>query len=73
MWDRLRFSPALRAEIEALVGASRSLRRDRELAFYGSEDLLPTAFYKLDDAEEARRQGHHVVAVCEAALRDTGK
>jgi HEPN domain-containing protein len=65
-----RFSPTLRAELDALVGASRSLRRDRELAFYGSEDLLPTAFYTLEDAEEARRQSHHVVTVCEAALRE---
>ena len=32
---------------------SRSLRRDREMAFYGSEDLTPSDFYREEDAKEA--------------------
>ncbi len=31
----------------------RSLRRDRELAFYGSEDLTPSDFYTREDAAAA--------------------
>ena len=33
---------------------SRELRRDRELAFYGAEDLTPSGFYSKADATKAR-------------------
>lgn len=50
--DRL---PAdLLAEVEWLADTSRHLRRDRELAFYGAEDLTPSGFYSKADAAEAR-------------------
>jgi HEPN domain-containing protein len=39
---------------ERLAAISRDLRRDRELAFYGAEDLTPSAFYSKDDAVRAR-------------------
>ena len=45
---------ALTAEMDALVRISRELRRDRELAFYGAEDLTPSGFYSKDDATRAR-------------------
>lgn len=32
---------------------SKSLRRDRELAFYGGEDLTPLSFYSENDAKSA--------------------
>jgi len=41
--------------------ASRTLRRDRELAFYGAEDFTPSAFYKRDDAVVARDAARMVV------------
>jgi HEPN domain-containing protein len=44
------------AQLEELVKISRSLRRDRELAFYGSEDLTPSEFYKEEDAATALTQ-----------------
>jgi HEPN domain-containing protein len=44
------------ARLEELVRISRSLRRDRELAFYGSEDLTPSEFYKEEDAATALAQ-----------------
>jgi len=52
-------------EIPALVDASRRLRRDRELAFYGAEDLTPSGFYTRDDAEEARSSAVRVVDAVE--------
>lgn len=42
-----------RRRLAELVRISRSLRRDRELAFYGSEDLTPGQFYGPEDAGEA--------------------
>ena len=44
-----------------LTAISRTLRRDRELAFYGSEDLTPSEFYKKEDADEARLSARFVV------------
>jgi len=49
--DRL---PAnIRVKLGELVNISRTLRRDRELAFYGSEDLTPSDFYTREDATQA--------------------
>ncbi len=44
---------AIREDVERLYKISRSLRRDRELSFLGSEDLIPSEFYKEEDGEEA--------------------
>ncbi len=54
--------------IEDLVATSRSLRCDRELAFYGSEDLTPSDFYQKPDAEQARAGARRVVEVVTAAV-----
>ncbi|CAN5787190.1 hypothetical protein BH23GEM9_BH23GEM9_36340 [soil metagenome] len=45
---------ACRANIDRMVSVSRRLRRDRELAFYGAEDLTPSGFYSVTDARAAR-------------------
>jgi len=59
--ERDRLPPALAAELERLADVSRKLRRDRELAFYGAEDLTPSDFYNKSDAEDARRGARFVV------------
>ena len=53
--ERWRMPKTLQPELHTLTGISRDLRRDRELAFYGAEDLTPSGFYSREDAEEARR------------------
>lgn len=52
--EQSRLPEVLRGEVDVLVRISRQLRRDRELAFYGAEDLTPSGFYERRDAEEAR-------------------
>ena len=52
----------LRKEVPALARISRELRRDRELAFYGAEDLTPSGFYSREDAERAREGAERTVA-----------
>lgn len=47
--------------IAVLTAASRDLRRDRELAFNGAEDLTPSDFYRQVDAESARASARRVV------------
>lgn len=61
--ERDRLPPEL--EVGTLVDASRRLRRDRELAFYGAEDLTPSGFYSRADAEDARASAVRVVEVVE--------
>jgi len=59
--ERDRLPPAVAAEIDRLSAISRRLRRDRELAFYGAEDLTPSGFYSEADAAAARDDAAFVV------------
>ena len=59
--ERVRLPEGLRPELPRLAAASRALRRDRELAFYGAEDLTPSDFYRKADAAEARETARLVV------------
>ena len=59
--ERSRLPAALAGDIDRLAAASRALRRDRELAFLGAEDLIPSDFYKEPDAAEARGDARFVV------------
>ena len=63
---------SLTADLERLCQISRRLRRDRELAFYGSEDLTPSAFYREKDAREARLDAQWVVETIERGFRKPG-
>lgn len=63
--ERDRLPDGVEPELEDLVQASRTLRRDRELAFYGAEDLTPSDFYGEEDAERARASALRVVEAVE--------
>ena len=52
--ERERLPADLQDRVDDLAEASRQLRRDRELAFYGAEDLTPSGFYTTADADAAR-------------------
>jgi HEPN domain-containing protein len=53
---RSRISDQHQGALDSLIATSRELRRDRELAFYGTEDLTPSEFYSRADAERAFTQ-----------------
>jgi len=59
--ERDRLPSDLCTHLPTLTAASRRLRRDRELAFYGAEDLTPSGFYARDDAEAAREAARRTV------------
>ena len=61
--ERERLPDAVRAEVDRLAAFSRDLRRDRELAFYGAEDLTPSRFYREADATHARDAARFAVRV----------
>lgn len=60
--EKSRLPQAIQQHVEALAAGSRMLRRDRELAFYGAEDLTPSGFYTRDDATAARDIARTTVA-----------
>ena len=51
--EKARLPEPVRGHVERLAEISRDLRRDRELAFYGAEDLVPSEFYAEKDARRA--------------------
>jgi HEPN domain-containing protein len=63
--EKDRMPDDLVGELEKLTEISRTLRRDRELAFYGAEDLTPSGFYSRKDAAEARRGAQVTVDLVE--------
>ena len=68
--ERDRLPKELAPHVERLAGISRTLRRDRELAFYGAEDLTPSTFYRESDAVTARDSARDVVAVVRPHVSD---
>ncbi len=48
---------------------SKRLRKDRELAFYGSEDITPSTFYTREDAESALAMAHEILTGVEPWIR----
>lgn len=65
--ERDRLPAKLDCDVEWLADTSRQLRRDRELAFYGAEDLVPTDFYSRTDASAARESARRVVELVDSA------
>jgi HEPN domain-containing protein len=59
--ERERLPEELWEHLEELTRISRKLRRDRELAFYGAEDLTPSSFYSKADATAARNDARLTV------------
>lgn len=59
--ERDRLPADLLCDVDWLADTSRHLRRDRELAFYGAEDLTPSDFYSRTDAVHARDSARRVV------------
>jgi len=67
--NRDRLPPAIGGDrLDELMKISKSLRRDRELAFYGSEDLTPSEFYTREDAATAFGQARRVYETVRAAV-----
>lgn len=52
----------VRQSLSRLCEISKNLRRDRELAFYGSEDVTPGTFFELSHAHHALAQLKEVLA-----------
>lgn len=63
-----RMPEELRADLRRLADISRTLYKDRTLAFYGSEDITPSTFYRREDAERAAEDAEFAFAWAKRAL-----
>lgn len=68
-----RLPEAVRADAARMAAISKALRKDREIAFYGSEDLIPSEFYTRDDAERAFMDAAWVVQQVAAVVPPLGR
>lgn len=62
--------PVTAEVLDYLAGISRQLRRDRELAFYGTDDLTPSAFYREADATAALEMATRAVQLTRPHVED---
>ncbi len=56
-----RFPQDVRAALGDLAQISKRLRKERELAFYGDLDFIPTEEYTLEDARQAYQDAERVL------------
>jgi len=63
-----RFKDISSEEIMKIAQISRKLRKERELAFYGDIDFIPTEEYTLDDANEAIEGARFVVKIAQRSI-----
>lgn len=59
-----RLPPSIRPHAKEVAKISKNLRRDRELSFYGTEDLTPSEFYKEEDAKQALDDARWIYSLC---------
>lgn len=59
--EQAKLPAPVRKDLEKICDISRGLRRDRELAYYGSEDLTPSDFYQEKDAKAALTSAQFIV------------
>ncbi len=61
---------SVRANLDEIRTISKRLRKERELAFYGAEDFVPTAEYDLNDATLAIEEATLVFGIVKDTLSD---
>jgi len=60
---RLDLPAELQAQLPRLIEISKKMRRDREIAFYGSEDITPSEFYDQAAATQAMSELDEVLSL----------
>ncbi len=67
--ERRRFPPDVQGELGELARISEWLRAEREVSFYGDEDVVPTEAYDEDDGSRAIADARRVVACARRVVR----
>ncbi len=58
-----KFPENIQAHFEKIAAISKRLRKERELAFYGDIDFIPTENYTVEDAKQALAETQFVVEI----------
>ena len=66
---RAKFAAPVEAHVDRAAEVSKRLRRERELAFYGDVDFIPTEEYTSEDAARAEAEARWVVDLARTAIR----
>ena len=66
---RERFPMEVQEQLADLADISRRLRKERELAFYGDIDFIPTEEYSVEDAQKARQEAQRVLDAANYVIR----
>lgn len=65
---RDKFNEEVSTKAERIAQISKRLRRERELAFYGEVDFIPTESYNREDALQARDEAQEIVSLAEKVI-----
>ena len=68
--ERRRLPESVAEHLDEIRSMSKRLRRERELAFYGDEDFVPSDEYDAEDSEEALQFAEAIVGWVEAGLSE---
>ena len=66
---RARFPDEVSSQAEKLAGISAWLRKEREFAFYGDIDFIPTERYSKDDAQRAFDDAKFTIQMAELTIK----
>lgn len=64
-----KFPDKVSKNAKRLASISKWLRKEREFAFYGEADFIPTEEYKLKDAEKAIKDARFVVEMAKLVIK----
>lgn len=64
-----KFEDISHKELVKISKISEKLRKERELAFYGDIDFIPTDKYTLRDAKGAIQDAHYVIKIARKLLK----
>lgn len=70
---RARYSGSVNERLERLAQISSWLRKEREFAFYGDIDFIPTERYTRDDADRAIADATFVVETAATVIVPSGR
>jgi HEPN domain-containing protein len=63
-----KFPEEVSGRVDQIAAICKRLKKERELAFYGDIDFIPTEEYRAEDAKEALENAHFVVTMAQKVI-----
>lgn len=64
-----RFTDLIRRDLARAANISKRLRKERELAFYGDIDYIPTEEYTAEDSQKAMGDANWIVSLAQQSIK----